>query len=149
MKELKISAIENGTVIDHIPADETFNVAEILDLEGIENIISIATNLKSKRLGKKGIIKIGGKILSKEETDKIAVIAPTATINIIKGYKVISKEKVRLPARIDKVVRCFNPNCITNKDAVATKFTVIKENPLRLRCEYCERVMKREDVKLI
>jgi aspartate carbamoyltransferase regulatory subunit len=149
MKELKISAIENGTVIDHIPADETFNVADILDLNGIENIISIATNLKSKTLGRKGIIKIGGKILSKEETDKIAIIAPTATINIIKNYKVVEKHKVKIPVRIDCIVKCFNPNCITNKDSVATKFTVIKENPLRLRCEYCERVMKREDIKLL
>ncbi|MBN1156478.1 aspartate carbamoyltransferase regulatory subunit [Candidatus Woesearchaeota archaeon] len=149
MKELKISAIENGTVIDHVPAEKAFDVADILDLDGIENIISIATNLKSKKVGKKGIIKIGGKILSKEETDKIAIIVPTATINIIKNYRVISKAKVRLPERIEKIVKCFNPNCITNKENVVTKFMVIKENPLRLRCEYCERVMKRGDIRLI
>ena len=149
MKELKVTAIETGTVIDHVPAEETFNVAAILDFEDIDRIISIATNLPSKRQGKKGILKVGGKSLSKDETDKIAVIAPTATINIIKNYKVVNKYQVKIPKKLNNVVKCFNTNCITNKDVVATRFTVLSSEPLKLMCDYCERVMKRADVKLL
>ena len=85
-KELSISAIKDGTVIDHIPGNAAFNLLHILDIKGINGVISIATNLASKKIGKKGIIKISDKSLTKEEVDKIAVIAPDATVNIIKDY---------------------------------------------------------------
>ena len=77
-KELSVSAIKEGTVIDHIPSDVTLKVADILDLEGIKSIISIATNLDSKTMGKKGIIKVGGKSLTQDEVNKIAIVAPDA-----------------------------------------------------------------------
>ena len=86
-KELKISAIEEGTVIDHIPTDATFKVVDILDLENHNGIVSIATNLQSKSIGKKGIVKVGGKSLTQEEVNKIAIVAPDATVNLIKIMK--------------------------------------------------------------
>jgi aspartate carbamoyltransferase regulatory subunit len=148
-KEVSISAIKDGTVIDHIPSDAAFEVAEILNLNGIRSVVSVATNLASKKMGKKGIIKIGDKNLTKEEVDKIAIIAPDATVNIITNYEVRQKIKVSLPQTINKIVKCSNPNCITNNEKVMTKFSVIGKNPLKVRCNYCERDMGKEDITLV
>ena len=148
-KELKISAINEGTVIDHIPADATFKVVEILNLQNNNGVISIATNLQSKQLGKKGIVKVGGKSLTNEEVNKIAIVAPDATVNIIKGYNVINKIKVKTPEVIDNVVKCNNPVCITNSEQVSTKFYVARKSPLKIKCHYCERSMGKEDIKII
>ena len=148
-KELKISAIGEGTVIDHIPTDATFKVVEILDLENHNGIVSIATNLHSKSLGKKGIVKVGGKILTQDEVNKIAIVAPDATVNIIKDYNVKEKIKVRTPDVIDNVVKCSNPVCITNNEQIATKFYVTKKDPLTIKCHYCERSMGKWDIRII
>jgi|TARA_B100001964_G_C14238000_1_gene603481 aspartate carbamoyltransferase regulatory subunit len=149
-KELSVSAIKEGTVIDHIPSNATLKVVEILDLKGIRSIISVATNLTSKTMGKKGIIKIGGKNLTKEEVDKIALIAPNATVNIIKNYDVKKKIKVSIPSTINKIIKCSNPNCVTNNEKnVATKFYVLNKAPLKVRCHYCERNMDKEDISLL
>ena len=98
---------------------------------------------------KKGIIKIGGKNLTKEEVDKIALIAPDATVNIIKNYGVKQKIKVNLPGTINKIIKCSNPNCVTNNEKVTTKFYVLNKAPLKLRCHYCERNMDKEDITLV
>lgn len=148
-KQLSVSAIKEGTVIDHIPSNATLKVVDILDLKGIRSIISIVTNLTSKKMGKKGIIKIGGKNLTKEEVDKIALIAPNATVNIIKNYDVKQKIKVTIPETINKIIKCSNPNCITNNEKVTTKFYVLNKNPLKVRCHYCERNMDKEDISLL
>ena len=148
-KELSVSAIKEGTVIDHIPSNATLKVVDILDLKGIRSIISVATNLSSKTMGKKGIIKIGGKDLTKEEVDKIALIAPNATVNIIKDYDVKQKIKVAIPSIINKIIRCSNPNCVTNNEKVTTKFYVLNKAPLKVKCHYCERNMDKEDISLL
>ena len=148
-KELTISAIKDGTVIDHIPSDAAFKVAKILDLSGVKGIISVATNLSSKAMGKKGIIKIGDKSLTKDEVDKIALIAPNATVNIIKDYGVKQKIKVEIPEEINRIIKCSNPNCVTNNEKVATKFYVLSKEPLKIRCHYCERNMEKEDITLL
>jgi len=149
-KELTVSAIKEGSVIDHIPSNTTLKVVDILDLKGIRGIISIATNLTSKTMGKKGIIKISGKDLTKEEVDKIALIAPNATVNIIKNYYVKQKIKVAIPSTIYKIIKCSNPNCITNNERnITTKFYVLDKDPLKVRCHYCERNMDKEDISLL
>ena len=148
-KELSVSAINEGTVIDHIPSSATLKVVDILDLKGVRSIISVATNLNSKTMGKKGIIKIGGKNLTKEEFNKIALIAPNATINIIKNYDVKEKIKVAIPSIINKIIGCSNPNCVTNNEKVTTKFYVLNKNPLKVKCHYCERNMDKEDISLL
>lgn len=148
-KELSISAIKEGSVIDHIPSNATLKVVDILDLKGIRGIISIATNLSSKAMGKKGIIKISGKDLTKEEVDKIALIAPHATVNIISNYDVKQKIKVSIPSTINKIIKCSNPNCITNNEKVTTKFYVLGKDPLKVVCHYCERNMEKEDISLL
>tara|TARA_Y100000310_G_scaffold281722_1_gene302411 strand:+ start:44108 stop:44563 length:456 start_codon:yes stop_codon:yes gene_type:complete len=149
-KEQSISAIKDGSVIDHIPNNVALKVMDILDLKGIRGMISVATNLSSKTMGKKGIIKISGKDLTKEEVDKIALIAPHATVNIIKNYDVKSKINVAIPPTIKNIIKCSNPNCVTNNEKnVATKFYVLEKDPLKVRCHYCERNMEKEDISLL
>ena len=148
-RELKISAIEEGTVIDHIPTDAIFKVAEILDLENHKGVVSIATNLQSKSLGKKGIIKVGGKSLTQDEVNKIAIVAPDATVNLIKNYNVKEKIKVNTPDVIDNVVKCSNPVCITNNEQIPTRFYVARKDPLKIKCHYCERIMGKEDLRIV
>ena len=148
-RELKISAIDEGTVIDHIPTDATFKVVDILDLQNHNGIVSIATNLQSKSMGKKGIVKVGGKGLTQSEVNKIAIVAPDATVNTIRSYGVKEKIKVKTPDLIDNVVKCSNPVCITNNEQISTKFYVAKKDPLEIKCHYCERSMGKDDIEII
>lgn len=148
-KELSISAIREGTVIDHIPADATFKVVNILKLEEHDKTVTIATNLVSKKHGKKGIIKIGGKFLTKKEVNKIAVVAPNATLNIIKNYEVNEKADLGIPDSVMGIIKCSNPNCITNLERIKTKFEVVRNEPLKVKCNYCERSMGREDIEIV
>jgi len=148
VKELRISAIKDGTVIDHVPSDATFKVVEILNLEKAKEIVSVATNLPSSKTGRKGIIKIGGVWLSEEEVDKIAIIAPDATLNKIENYKVVEKTSLKIPGEITKVIKCFNPKCVTNSDNMDTIFYVVSKDPLKVQCHYCEKSMEKEDIVL-
>ncbi|MBL7055721.1 aspartate carbamoyltransferase regulatory subunit [Candidatus Woesearchaeota archaeon] len=148
-KEMSISAIREGTAIDHIPSKDAFNVAKILNLKNVKGTISVATNLSSKGMKKKGIIKIGNKSLTQEEVNKIAILAPNATVNIIRDYTVKKKMKVALPNVIKKAIKCSNPNCITNKEDAETVFSVLNKTPLKVKCHYCERLMGREDITLL
>ena len=146
MKELKVSAINKGTVIDHIPAGRGLKVLEILNLSE-DSTILVAINVRSGKLGRKDIIKVEGKILNEEEVNKIALIAPTATVNIIENWEVMEKRKVEIPDEIIGIIECANPNCITHYEEVKPRFKVISKKPLKLRCHYCERTME-EDIVL-
>jgi len=149
-KELKVPAIREGTVVDHIPSRATFKVIRILDLKDFEHVISVVLNLQSKSMGKKGIIKIGSRFLTEDEVNKIAVLAPNATVNIIKDYTVKEKIKVKIPDVIEKIIKCSNPQCITNNEKDSrTKFYIVEKEPLKIRCHYCERCMQREDIELV
>ena len=148
-KELEVSAIENGTVIDHLPAEVTFKVVEVLGLYTYSGAITIGSNLSSKTLGHKGIIKVSDKFFTDEEIGRLAVIAPNATLNIIKDYKIVEKKYVELPKLIRNVVKCSNPKCITNHQPVATKMEVFNEQTMSLKCVYCERVMQRGEIELL
>ena len=148
-KELVVRKIENGTVIDHIPAGQALNVLKILGIKGSEGYkVAIVMNVDSKKLGMKDIVKVEGKELSVDEVNKIALIAPTATINIVREYQVIKKEKVELPNEIINIVKCTNPNCVTNqpREPITPRFKLITDNPLLMQCEYCGRYVTREDV---
>ncbi len=140
-KELNVSAIENGTVIDHIPAGVVSQVMRILKLEDIERPVLIAANLNSEKLGKKGIIKVTDKFFESNEINKIALVAPNATLIVIKDYEVVYKKQVELPKAIKQFVKCVNPNCITNHENFDTKFEVhlTDENKVKLHCHYCEK----------
>ena len=138
LREYRVFAIEEGTVIDHIPSPLALKVLQILGLPN-EGIMSIGLNFPSKKLGQKDLIKIENMYLKEEETNKIALIAPTATINIIKNHKLIEKRKIRLPDIIIDIMRCPNPMCITNHEVIHTQFTISEKLPLSARCYYCER----------
>jgi len=133
-KELKVSAIENGTVIDHIPAKSVFQVIRILNLSEVTDQILFGTNLDSRKMGKKGIIKVSNKFFKPDEINKIALVAASATLIVIKDFKVIEKKNVEIPDTVEKIVKCFNPNCITNHENVPTLFTVIDKKELKLHC---------------
>lgn len=146
IKELKVSAIENGTVIDHIPSKNVFQVVKILHLEETSDMVLFATNLESKKLGKKGIVKVSNKFFKKNEINKIGLVAPKATLIVIKDYKVSSKDQVKLPDTIEDIVKCFNPNCITNHEKVKTKFYFIDKEDIKLRCHYCEKITDKKNM---
>ncbi len=148
-KELVVSAIDNGTVIDHIPSKSVFQVIKILNLEKTENQFYLGTNLASKKYGNKGIIKVRNKFFKIEEIDKISLVAPTATIITIKNFKVIKKKNVHIPDHVVKFVKCFNPNCITNHQNITTKFDVISKDELKLKCYYCEKITTKENMNFI
>ncbi len=149
--ELKVSAIRNGTVIDHIPADNTFQVLKMLNLDESNRQIYFGTNLDSKKFGKKGIIKISGKFFEEEEISKIALVAPSATLIEIKDYDVSKKESVRLPETVEKIVKCFNPKCVTNIQQIPTKFRVTKDHKgnMKLACHYCEKTMGENHIEFL
>ena len=151
-KELIVSAIANGTVIDHIPADKVFQVIRILQLDKSDKPVYFGTNLESKKYGTKGIIKITDKYFKPEEINKISLVAPTASLIEIHDYEVTEKKTVQTPQHVDNIVKCFNPNCITNKEHdVPTHFNVIKdaEGKIKLVCHYCEKYTTQENLEFI
>ncbi len=148
-KELQVAAIENGTVIDHIPSEKLFSVVSILKLAQMPNNITIGFNLESKKIGKKGIIKIAGKFFAENELNKIALVAPHAHINIIRNYEIVEKKSIMLPHELIGIVRCNNPKCITNNEPMKTHFTVVDENAGLLKCHYCEKEQNKKDVEIL
>ncbi len=146
---MEVRAIENGTVIDHIPADCLFQIINILRLDRETNRITFGTNMESKRMGKKAIIKINDRYCMTEELNRIALVAPMAIINIIKDYEVIEKRPVTVPDRVEGFVRCANPKCVTNNEPVTTAFEVIQGEQVSLRCRYCEKITYQSQLELI
>jgi aspartate carbamoyltransferase regulatory subunit len=148
-KKLKVAALKDGTVIDHIPSAKLFKVVQILHLDTCKNQITLANNLESKKIGTKGLVKIADRALAEDETNKLALICPDAKINIIRNYEVVEKRPLILPDEIREIVQCGNPKCITNHQPVQTRFFVLKDDDkTRLKCRYCEREMKSEEVKI-
>lgn len=147
-KDLYVKKIRNGTVIDHISPGHALDVLKILRIGGGEgDIVSVAMNVPSRTASKKDIVKVENRELKPGEVDKIALIAPGATINIIRDYEVAEKNRVKLPDSIRGTVRCANPACVSNAgEPVETRFMVERQDPLRLRCFYCSRIMEKSDV---
>lgn len=148
-KKLKVSAIKNGTVIDHIPSESLFDVITILKLDIIKNQITFGSNLESTKFQAKAIIKIWDMYLDKKDIDRIALIAPEAKISIIKDYEVTQKMVVELTDEIRGIAKCFNPKCITNHEEITTYFKVTDKKHLELKCFYCERITDRENLQIL
>lgn len=138
--KLKVSAISEGTVIDHIPSEALFKVISILELDKTKNMITFGANLDSDKLTTKAIIKVSNQFFADNEINKIALIAPHAKLNIIKDYEVVEKKVVEIPDQVEGIVKCFNPKCITNNEQVFTSFKVVSKSPLALKCKYCEKI---------
>ena len=140
-KELVVSALENGTVLDHIPAQYVYKALDLLGLKDIESQITIGINLASKIYGRKGIIKIADKFFENEELNKLALIAPKATVNIIRDFKVVEKKKLELPEEAVGIAKCKNPKCVTNHQPIKTRFATIQNgDEISLKCHYCEKI---------
>ena len=147
-KELKVKSIKNGTVIDHIRQNRASNILSMLNLPDDETPIMVAINVESSNMGKKDIIKIEGRELSEEEVDKLVLLAPQASINIIRDYEIVNKFNLHLADEVVGVVKCSNPNCISNSnEPLQDKFYVQSKEPVLLRCHYCERTMDYEDIE--
>lgn len=148
--ELKIKAIENGTVIDHITANKSLHILKILGLPNNETKnVTIAMNVSSGEIGHKDILKIENRELDHKELNQVALIAPNATINIIRNYEPVKKDKITLPDTINSIIKCTNPKCITNyeNEPITPVFNVIEKYPPVVRCHYCEKLIKTEEIE--
>ena len=148
-KELKVAALCNGTVIDHLPPRSLFTIAQLLELERHPHQVTLGFNLPSKSMGLKGLIKISDRHFHSEELGVVALFAPQATVNTVEDYRVTGKQRLALPQQISRILACPNPNCITNNQKVATRFAVRRsEAGTRLRCHWCERELSQEEIRL-
>lgn len=148
-KELKVSKIKEGTVIDHIDAGRALIVLKILGITGEEGFtVAVLMNVPSRKLGRKDIVKVEGVELREDQVNKITLVAPSATINIIRDYEVAEKVKVSVPPVIEGVLKCVNPNCITNqpREPVKPHFKVAAVRPLKVVCKYCGSELGQDDV---
>ncbi len=147
-RELRVTKIKDGTVIDHIRGGYALDVVNILGITGKEKrVVTIAINVPSKRFGVKDVLKIEGKALNTQEVNRIALVAPHASINIIQDYKVVKKLEVKLPKTIEGILKCANPCCVSNSgEPVVFKFHVKGEEPLLLKCHYCGVTLEQTDV---
>lgn len=144
-----VAAIKNGTVIDHIPTEKTYQVVNLLGLEKLTTPVTIGYNYRSKKLNRKGIIKVEDKFFTDEEISRLSVVAPNIVLNIIKDYEVVEKKKVETPNDLSGIVKCNNPKCITNNEPMQTLFHVTdKENGI-LKCHYCEKEQNIDKVELV
>ena len=148
-KAMQVSALCNGTVIDHIPADKLFAVVNLLNIPEMQNNVTIGNNLDSKKLGKKGLIKISDRFFTDDEINRISIVAPNVVLNTIRDYKVVEKREVKMPDEIHNLIKCNNLNCITNNEPMATHFYVANRDTQTLKCRYCEKEVNINDVKLL
>ena len=148
-KERLVASIENGTVIDHIPSEKTYEVANLLRLQDLKAIVTIGYNYISKKMGHKGIIKIENKFFTDEEISRLSVVAHNVVLNVIKNYEVVEKKTVETPDELRGIVRCNNPKCITNNEPMQTIFHVTDKEQGIIRCHYCDKEQNISEVKLV
>ena len=144
-----VAALQNGTVIDHIPSAKLFKVINVLHLEKMKTAVTVGFNLKSKKMGHKSTIKIADKFFTDEELNQLSVITPNVTLAIIRDYEVVEKKEVKMPEELYDIVKCANPKCITNNEPMRTHFHVLDKETGILQCHYCNKEVKVNEVKLV
>lgn len=145
----RVTAIRNGTVIDHIPSGNALRVLEMLGIVGDTSVpVSLVMNVPSKKLGSKDIIKVEDRELTQSELDRLALVAPEARVAIIRAYAVAEKLNINLGEEVVNVVRCTFSNCITTnlREPLDHRLKVVQRDPLRLRCHYCGRPQDLNDL---
>ncbi|MCI7119156.1 MAG: aspartate carbamoyltransferase regulatory subunit [Prevotella sp.] len=147
--ERLVAAIKNGTVIDHIPAEKTYEVVNLLQLQTLETPVTIGYNYPSSKIGRKGIIKVSDKFFTDEEISRLSVVASNVVLNIIKDYEVVEKKTVVTPNELRGIVKCNNPKCITNNEPMQTVFNVVDKVHGILKCHYCDKEQYIENVELV
>ncbi len=144
---IKVRKIANGTVIDHIPQGKGADVLKFVGIDGgYKGVVTLLMNVHSSSMGHKDIVKIEDRELSKRELDRIAIFAPTASINVVRNFEVVEKYKVKVPDSLVGSVECPNPTCLTHKEGTA-RLNIESKNPLKIRCAYCERVYGADELK--
>lgn len=147
--ERQVAAIKNGTVIDHIPAEKTYQVVNLLQLETLETPVTIGYNYPSNKIRRKGIIKVSDKFFTDEEISRLSVVAQNVVLNIIHDYEVVEKKTVKTPDELRGIVKCNNPKCITNNEPMNTVFHVVNKEKGILKCHYCDKEQFIEKVELV
>lgn len=147
--ERQVAAIKNGTVIDHIPAEKTYQVVNLLQLETLDTPVTIGYNYPSNKIGRKGIIKVSDKFFTDEEISRLSVVAQNVVLNIIHDYEVVEKKTVKTPDELRGIVKCNNPKCITNNEPMNTVFHVVNKDKGILKCHYCDKEQFIEKVELV
>lgn len=147
--ERQVAAIKNGTVIDHIPAEKTYQVVNLLQLETLETPVTIGYNYPSNKIGRKGIIKVSDKFFTDEEISRLSIVAQNVVLNIIHDYEVVEKKTVKTPDELRGIVKCNNPKCITNNEPMNTVFHVVNKEKGILKCHYCDKEQFIEKVELV
>ena len=148
-KERLVAAIENGTVIDHIPAEKTFQVVNLLELQNLSTPVTIGYNFSSSKVGCKGIIKVSDKFFTDDEISRLSVVAPNIILNIIHDYEVVEKKQVITPDELHGIVKCNNPKCITNNEPMQTVFNVVDKENRTLKCHYCDMEQTMDKAQLV
>ena len=143
-KERLVAAIKNGTVIDHIPSDKTFQVVSLLGLQQVTSPVTIGYNYPSTKVGSKGIIKVSDKFFTDDEISRLSVVAPNVVLNVIHDYEVTEKT----PDELRGIVKCNNPKCITNNEPMHTIFHVVDKAHGVLKCHYCDKEQDIDKVEL-
>ncbi|EAS63197.1 aspartate carbamoyltransferase regulatory subunit [Photobacterium angustum] len=145
--QLKVEAIKNGTVIDHVPAHVGIKVLKLFNMDNSNQRVTIGLNLPSSALGAKDLIKIENVFINEDQANQLALYAPKATVNQIENYEVVKKLNLSLPDFISAVFKCPNTNCISHGEPVSSGFKVLtKKADIQLKCKYCEKVFSREIV---
>ena len=147
--ERQVAAIKNGTVIDHIPAEKTYQVVNLLQLETLDTPVTIGYNYPSNKIGRKGIIKVSYKLFTDEEISRLSVVAQNVVLNIIHDYEVVEKKTVKTPDELRGIVKCNNPKCITNNEPMNTVFHVVNKEKGIIKCHYCDKEQFIEKVELV
>ena len=148
-QEMPVAALENGTVLDHIPSNKIFQVVNLLHLERMKTPVTIGFNLKSQKMGKKSIIKVADKFFTDGEVNQLSVITPNVTLCVIRDYEVVEKKEVKMPDVLKGIVKCANPKCITNNEPMKTHFHVLDKEKGILQCHYCNCEVTLDQVKLL
>lgn len=146
-KKLLVSAIQNGTVIDHIATGNALKIIRILNLPAYQKIVTVGLNLPSRTMKYKDLIKVEGRELTPEEANRVAILAPQASINIINDYNIVKKFSLKIPKFIEQLLICPNPKCITNHEIMSTYFYVMPDgSAVKLKCRYCEKTFNQNDI---
>jgi aspartate carbamoyltransferase regulatory subunit len=141
-KTLKVNKIDAGTVIDHIDGGKAWEVVRLLGLDEYPETVTVLSNVHSKTKGKKDVIKVEHKELTKDEVNRIALVSSHASVNIIKDFEVKDKYNVELSKEIVDILSCTNPVCVTHVEPIESRFIVESKEPLELKCAYCERMQR-------
>lgn len=138
-KKLQVEAIQNGSVIDHIPIQQAIKILNFFKFTNTNEKITIGLNLPTHNGKGKDLIKVENTFISDAQANQLALFAPDATINQIKDFAVVNKFQVQLPSSFIGVLSCPNSNCISHNEPVNTRFHVKNKENLTLKCHYCEK----------